>query len=182
MAALVQTSLDYYEYEYGVTNITLADLDVNQVNDMFEEMRYSIATNASLSASQLKSLGLDLQTEMLISCVYAGKVCDARNFRYYYTYEYGNCYMFNTGQALTRLCLTPASTLHPAVSDPNQVQMSTQPGSSNGLQLQLNVGYPSPNNGFCVAARHLLARAQSDEQASDGERRRRCSCRGRHLR
>lgn len=48
----------------------------------------------NLTSSELLTLGFDIDT-MLVSCTYARKVCEAKDFSYSYSFEYGNCYTFN---------------------------------------------------------------------------------------
>ena len=46
--------------------------------------------------SYKRSLGYSIE-EMLITCLYNNKQCAPRDFNWYYSYNYGNCFSFNTG-------------------------------------------------------------------------------------
>ena len=69
----------------------------------------------------LKDIGFSLDT-MLISCFYNGVKCYNKDFVYYYTYEYGNCFTFNKNSSSIR-----------------KTKLS---GPGTGLQLEIFVGVP----------------------------------------
>lgn len=68
----------------------------------------------------------DPLNETLIYCLYNGKRCDESDFVWYYMYEYGNCYQFNTGK-LSNGSIVPLKKVFTA-------------GNQNGLHLELYAG------------------------------------------
>lgn len=76
------------------------------------------------NASYVTSLGYTLD-DMLISCYFNGISCDSSDFYQIYTFEYGNCYIFNhnygNGTSLSKV---------------------SKSGPRSGLQLELFAGYP----------------------------------------
>lgn len=51
-----------------------------------------------LDLEQKKSYGIDLE-EMLMSCRYNGENCNKYDFKWFFSYDYGNCYTFNFNQS-----------------------------------------------------------------------------------
>jgi hypothetical protein len=73
----------------------------------------------------VKDLGFSLEF-MLISCFYNGQQCDASDFKWFYSYDYGNCYVFNRDNG----------------SNADNLKKISRSGPSNGLKLELFAGVP----------------------------------------
>ena len=93
---------------------------------------------ASLSTSDQKSTGFQLNNKTLISCSFNKAICDSNNFTSYFNYDYGNCYTFNGG------------------ADNNDILKTSLTGSKYGLTLEILTGdptnqiLPETNNGLLV--------------------------------
>jgi len=59
----------------------------------FAKMR---ASSRELNDAERKRLGFDLQNK-LKSCSFAGQECNANDFLWYWSFDYGNCWQFNSG-------------------------------------------------------------------------------------
>lgn len=73
------------------------------------------------SSTYIKNLGFTIDS-MLISCYFNGDACSSADFYFYYSYEYGNCYIFNYDDGNTTL------------------KTVSQSGPTSGLQLELYAG------------------------------------------
>ena len=67
-------------------------------------------------------------SQMLISCQFQNKPCFNANFSYYHSFQYGNCYSFNSGTNSAGKSI--------------EIFDSKQPGEKFGLQLELFIGDP----------------------------------------
>jgi hypothetical protein len=62
-----------------------------------KEIKQDFLNLATLfNESDKRSLGYTIN-ETLITCLYNNKRCSSRDFNWYYSYDYGNCFSFNTG-------------------------------------------------------------------------------------
>ena len=75
---------------------------------------------------------------MLISCYYNGAQCTEADFTYYYTYEYGNCYIFNSYNNTNK-------------------RYAIRTGPSNGLSLELYAGYAGQQDTFAITRGFYVA-------------------------
>jgi hypothetical protein len=78
-----------------------------------------IMSNLTIKNKEKKKLGFDLD-EMLISCFYNGEKCKISDFKWIFTYDYGNCFVFNSENKLR----------------------SMKPGPKNGLKMEFFIGEP----------------------------------------
>ena len=76
-----------------------------------------------ISKTDLKGLGFSID-DLLVSCSYMGMECYGSDFKYSYSYDYGNCYTFN----------------------PNNYVRYTSSGPGTGLELELFSGIPGELN------------------------------------
>ena len=58
-------------------------------------LKSTIAADTNLTIDNLKSIGFTLET-MLISCYFDGVRCYASDFTWFHSYQYGNCFTFNS--------------------------------------------------------------------------------------
>jgi hypothetical protein len=90
--------------------------------------RTFISADKSLNETSRRQIGFELK-DMLISCVFNYKLCDANDFTYFYDPLLGNCYTFNKG-------VYDNGTVY----NPKTVSLS---GSLYGLILELFLGDPN---------------------------------------
>lgn len=100
-------------------------------------IKASILANKNLNSTYIKSLGFDLSS-ILISCYYNGIQCTESDFTYYYTYEYGNCYVFNAYSSATKL---------------NAIRT----GPASGLSLELFTGFSGQQDKFAITRGFYVA-------------------------
>ena len=86
----------------------------------------SYASGVKLSDEQRKSFGLSIE-EMLVSCYFNGASCNENDFEWFYTFEYGNCFAFNSGFS---------SKLNKSMP----IKRVERKGQQNGLRLELFLG------------------------------------------
>lgn len=79
-------------------------------------------TNINGNSSYIRTLGYSIDS-MLISCYFNGNPCSSSDFYWYYSYEYGNCYIFNHDSG-----------------DNSTLKTVSQSGPTSGLQLELYAG------------------------------------------
>jgi hypothetical protein len=117
------------EQKYNVSrNVELTDnetLAIVEVLDVKAKFRSYVTFDQNLTDSQRESLGFTLE-KMLISCFYNGIECSTKDFVWFYTHEYGNCYMFNSNINSTN----------------STIKKTSKTGISNGLRMELFVGIP----------------------------------------
>ncbi|CAF0932177.1 unnamed protein product [Brachionus calyciflorus] len=78
--------------------------------------------------AQLPNLKKFTLSKMLISCLYDNKPCNTNNFFQQRSFNFGNCFTFNSGRNLTGHSIP--------------VLNSKRPGMVNGLRLKLFIGAP----------------------------------------
>ena len=81
-------------------------------------LKANIIADETITQEDRKNLSFTLDT-MLISCYYNDQKCNASDFYYFYSFEYGNCYSFNYE---------------------NVTRVTSKYGPSSGLTLELFVG------------------------------------------
>ena len=72
-------------------------LDLDSFTDMFTitHLAKMNAMNPSFGDEKRKRLGLKL--DHIFTCVYGLKSCSKSDFNWFYSFEYGNCFQFNSG-------------------------------------------------------------------------------------
>ena len=88
------------------------------------------AKNPSFGDENRRSLGLNMQ-DMLIKCSFAESRCSSVDFDWFYDWDFGNCYRFNSGRN--------------ASGYPVDVRTVQRGGRFSGLYLQLFIGRPQLN-------------------------------------
>ena len=80
--------------EHVATNNSL---DLNSFADMFTitHLAKMHAMNPSFGNENRKRLGLSL--EQMFTCTYGAKDCSRHELNWFYSFDYGNCYQFNSG-------------------------------------------------------------------------------------
>jgi hypothetical protein len=115
------------------TNTYFSMYHVSSILLILQYLSKALLINWSVTDSQRAMLGFTID-DMLISCRYNNKVCNKSDFEYFYTYQYGNCYKFNSG----------LNSVNQAVDK----KTATNPGLKDALRLELFVGYPQPSLDF----------------------------------
>ena len=104
-------------------------------NEKMRRLQYLIKSYASgpnLTTPERKSFGLSIE-EMLVSCYFNGMPCYDEEFEWFYNYEYGNCFAFNSGFNTKKNKHVPLKNVQRA-------------GQQHGLKLELFVGTPDKND------------------------------------
>ncbi len=97
-------------------NISANDIGISVVHAAADILKASVIAD-NLNDTYKKNLGFNLET-MLISCFYNGQTCFASNFSWFWSFDYGNCYTFNTNIK------------------------TSKSGPTTGLKLELFLGLP----------------------------------------
>jgi hypothetical protein len=124
-------TIEYIENMEAVYNVsstvTLSGNDslaIEEVLDVKTKFRYYVTADKNLTDAEREKLGFTLET-MLISCFFNDVQCSTADFQWFYSHEYGNCYMFNSN-----------------INGNNTLKSTSKTGMSNGLRLELFVGIP----------------------------------------
>lgn len=98
-------------------------------NSIFDNLLTFLRAYVGLSLSSSayddtfrRSIGYNL-SDMLLSCSYAGYICNSNDFEWYFDVFFGNCYRFNSGKY--------------ANGSNAPIWLSTKAGSINGLTIEL---------------------------------------------
>ena len=119
------------EYGIDLLNHTLTPTDLIEKLDHVNLKARLTAFLPEYGDANRKLLGYHLE-DILIECFYNHHICSHRDFDWYYSLQYGNCYQFNSG--------------FDARGRPVDVRQSFKPGSDNGLRLMFFLG--ESNNRF----------------------------------
>lgn len=103
---------------------------IYMVRETMDVIKSSALANVKGNSSFVRSLGYDLNT-LLLSCFFNGFTCNSSDFFWYYSYEYGNCYIFNHNYG-----------------DGTALKVVSESGPNSGLQLELFTGYPGKGNSY----------------------------------
>lgn len=78
-------------------NDSIVENEIDFLHSMFSQYSYEIQTGVKFgqNESTLKRLGLTLE-EMLVNCRFQDKACDMNDFNWFFNWDYGNCFMFDT--------------------------------------------------------------------------------------
>ena len=90
------------------------------LSDRLDSVKASIYANSSLGESFMKRISFKLD-DMLLSCTFDKKECNASHFTQFTSYDKGNCYLFNFDAA--------------------NIRTSSQTGQYYGLKLELFAGF-----------------------------------------
>jgi hypothetical protein len=153
-AGLVKDNLTTDGYDISYLNETyLSSLNASQdyITQKFEETYSELqkikvgllnqAMNPSFGDRNRKKLGYELD-EVLIKCIYNQKKCTSSHFDWFYIYEHGNCFRFNSGYDQTRNTFEPLK--------------SVKHGNEHGLYLELYVGDNRSLYSFNIASGYVL--------------------------
>ena len=115
---------EIYFTEYGI-NLTKDNFyDENVLNLYYNvyELATVIATNPDFGDANRKKLGFDLN-DILFECWFNSNQCNINDFKYFWDYNYGNCYTFNFG--------------FNSSGDAVPLKYSYKPGYFEGLSMEL---------------------------------------------
>jgi hypothetical protein len=107
--------------------------DISTTLFLLQYLSKALLYNESITDEKRAKLGFNLE-EMMITCRYNNIYCSTADFEYFYTYQFGNCYRFNSGKNST--------------NDKVKLKKATNPGLKNALRLELFVGYPQSSMDF----------------------------------
>ena len=113
--------------KYGLNStisLNSSDYAIYMVRKYMDLIKSTAYSDSRGKLEYIKSLGYDLDS-MLISCYFNGYACNSSDFYSHYTFEFGNCYIFNHDYG-----------------DSSDLKAVSQSGPSSGLQLELYAGYP----------------------------------------
>ena len=113
------------------TTITPSDTHpaIYQVQNIQNLLKSKVLKEYKNNSRSLQSMGFSL-SQILISCYFNGILCNAANFSWFYSFEYGNCYIFN------------------AANNSNTPLTTSEVGPDSGLQLELFSGVPGADDSF----------------------------------
>lgn len=131
-------------FSMSLSNKVLADNSITDIysssllkskfpDDIYQQIEYarylvqSYATSSKLSDEEKKKLGYKIE-DILISCNFAGNSCWPDEFDWYFDFNYGNCFVFNSGKNQSG---------HTA-----EKKFITRTGKLDGFVLELYVGVP----------------------------------------
>lgn len=135
--------MDAYDGNTARSTIDQIIKDNNLKVESFNESREYVDNASNFIKANLESYAnrkqFDLYangfflSQMLISCYYNNKKCDASDFYFYHDYFYGSCFSFNNGLS---------NNASNDTSEKIPIKNATVSGWTNGLQLELFVGNP----------------------------------------
>ena len=64
------------------------------INRISTLLKSYVTSDQSISSSFKEAIGFTM-SDMLVSCYFNGIACNSSHFKYFRTYDYGNCYTFN---------------------------------------------------------------------------------------
>jgi acid-sensing ion channel 5 len=115
---------DIYLTKYGI-NLTEDNFYSKNVSSLYNnviDLATAIATNPGYGDTNRKKLGFKLD-EILGGCSFNNKECNITDFKYFWDYNYGNCYTFNIG--------------FNSSGDAVPLKYSYKPGYFDGLSIEL---------------------------------------------
>ena len=117
---------DYYYYDY-YDDAAYAQNNQTSVIDQYKEIKQNFLNLATqFNESDKKSLGYAIE-DILVSCSYNSRRCIPQDFNWYYSYEYGNCFRFNTG-------------VNQTTGQSVKIKEARRSGIHNGLYVELFIG------------------------------------------
>lgn len=118
---LVETNSEngFYDSYMRLKNSTANESDINWMGGA-KFLAMIRAFGRSLNDTDRKKLGYELET-MMMDCWFDNRKCSKDDFEWFYDFNYGNCYRFNTGLR------TP-------------LKYTTMPGWRNGLDVYVFLG------------------------------------------
>ena len=114
----------------GITpniNVGENDTGISLVEDAANLLKAGITADKNLTDAKLAKLGFTMET-MLVSGFFNGEKCDASNFTWSRSFEYGNCYTFNSN--------------YNSNGSEQAALKTSKAGPSNGFVLELFTGVP----------------------------------------
>jgi acid-sensing ion channel 5 len=138
--------------------LTMTEIDWNETafslaNKALDLIKASAASNNSSKAR--KKLGFQID-EMLLSCRYNGDKCSAVDFTWFQSYDYGNCYTFNSGKNSNGSKLS--------------IKTSSVSGPNYGLQMELFTGDSTRDEKFVWSSGiYILIQNQSITPLTESE-------------
>lgn len=113
-------------YSLSVDNDSTAHETMSDIIALFKAGIAYQYSKKNISFETIKNMSFSLD-QLLVSCSFKGSTCDAKNFTHFFSYEYGNCYIFNA-----------------RASDENEQKdaLRIHTGQMYSLKLELFSGYP----------------------------------------
>lgn len=119
-----------------------------QSNNSIAWVRYDFARsylnsqlNMDLNDSSLRKIGFDLESSMLLTCIYEQSICTSNEFYYFKSFKYGNCFSFNYG----------LDSKGNSIPIKNGIDI----GKENGFKLELFLGFINKStNGLRFSIHH----------------------------
>jgi hypothetical protein len=107
---------------------------IKEVKVSQEEIRSRVIANTNLTDYDKLQYGYTIET-LLLSCYYNGESCGASDFDWFYTFEYGNCFIFNGNRLNTS----------------REIKKTSKTGMNNGLRIEVFVGKPGVQDEFTIS-------------------------------
>lgn len=99
-----------------------SDYSIYLVRKYMSIIKSNAFSSVNGNSSYIRGLGYSIES-ILISCFFNGFECTANDFYWYYSYEYGNCFIFNYDKG-----------------DGSSLKTVSQSGPNSGLQVELYAG------------------------------------------
>ena len=128
--------VDVYRNKLGL-NVTKENWHSKEIYDIVrnsKQMMLSNAFNPKLEDEMRKSFGFMLK-DILHKCTYNLNTCSDEDFTWFFSFDHGNCFRFNSGLNNNKVAIP--------------IRNSTKPGDYYGLKLYFVLG--SSNNYFGIA-------------------------------
>jgi hypothetical protein len=148
--SFVQETLTRNNFTYLLTlsNLTTGQTAFSLSKTVLEVLRSDAATNPAYNATSRKELGFYID-DMLVSCTYSGSECSSSDFDFFQSYEYGNCYTFNSGS--------------------NSTKTISSAGPGHGLEIELFAGDPHSEIFIYKRGFYVVVHNQSTSPIMDNE-------------
>jgi hypothetical protein len=132
------------------TTLPTGETPLSLSKTIMATLKSEAATSPSLTSQSRTELGFYIE-DMLISCYYAGTVCNSSDFNFFQSYDYGNCYTFNTN------------------ANNGGINKISSAGSGHGLELELFAGDQTEELFIYKRGFYVVVHNQSTSPIMDNE-------------
>ena len=146
-AAFINSSLSLNNISY-LTSLTSIANTTNALT-LAKMAMYYIKAEAVINQTIMQQIGFSL-TDMLFSCTFLGMPCSTSDFTSFQSYEYGNCYTFNSGVNVS-------------------INKVSNAGPAHGLELELFAGDPKSQQYVYRSGFYVVVHNQSITPLMDSE-------------
>jgi hypothetical protein len=127
---------------------------IDASNYIINSVKYGLNSDENISEMEREKMGFTLD-DMLISCSFNGKLCDSTDFVYMKSYDYTNCYTFNSGK-------------NPNGSEA-KIRVVSKSGQINSLEIELYTGQITDQFFIYKSGAYIVVHNQSIEPMLQSE-------------